>query len=77
MCCLHNLGRFKHKKYCKNSPLSPKDKGLWYLSGDTLRAQQQNQPPRPPQQHQLQMLHISRYIQKERQNRPGFPLGCA
>lgn len=37
--------------------------------------QQQNIPPRPPQQHQLQMLHIKRYIQKERQNRPGFPLG--
>lgn len=42
-----------------------------------VTVQQQNQPPRPPQQHQLQMLHRTRYIQKERQNLPGFPLGCA
>ena len=34
-------------------------------------------PPRPPQQHQLIILHSKRYIQNDRQNRPGVPLGWA
>ena len=34
-------------------------------------------PPLPPQQHQLKILHTNKYIQNDRQKDPGLPLGWA
>mgnify|MGYP000650271338 CR=1 FL=1 len=43
-----------------------------------LRVNQQiKNPPLPPQQHQLKILHTNKYIQNDRQKDPGLPLGWA
>ena len=39
--------------------------------------QQIKNPPLPPQQHQLKILHTNKYIQNDRQKDPGLPLGWA
>ena len=43
----------------------------------TYSNQQIKNPPLPPQQHQLKILQTSKYIQNDRQNDPGLPLGWA
>ena len=43
----------------------------------TYSNQQIKNPPLPPQQHQLKILHTNKYIQNDRQKDPGLPLGWA